>query len=288
MTVELQKVLGAQSVDLDFCIWQTSRHIYSLRDLMEYFHTHDFVAAIRELYAYELEIRQKVSELGYGSERIKRDEAERALEVLRRVEKPFPIKEYEAVASAAARLYSFITTDCTFDDMYIRIVALRECMEDALGARKLVFVPQLRTEYCDKERLFGDEVFSAFADARFDIQDAGNCYALGLHTACVFHLMRALEAGLQVIARDLGVNWTPDPWGENLKHIKAAVEALSVKDQRKSYYSECCVQFDYVKNGWRNIVMHSTRTYDEHDAKAIFEHAHNLMKSLARKLSEIG
>lgn len=36
---------------------------------------------------------------------------------------------------------------------------------------------------------------------------AGNCYALELDTACVFHCMRALEHGLGALAADLGLNF---------------------------------------------------------------------------------
>jgi hypothetical protein len=50
-------------------------------------------------------------------------------------------------------------------------------------------------KYWDKEHLFGETVSQKFKDASGDIESAGNCLALGQGTACVFHLMRAMDGG---------------------------------------------------------------------------------------------
>src|SRR5260370_39367810 len=52
---------------------------------------------------------------------------------------------------------------------------------------------------------FGEAVYDVIPTARQDIRDAGNCLAFELHTACVFHLMRAAEHGLRTLARRLRV-----------------------------------------------------------------------------------
>ena len=38
--------------------------------------------------------------------------------------------------------------------------------------------------------------------AKGDIMDAVDAYALGLNTACVFHLMRIAEHGMRALARE--------------------------------------------------------------------------------------
>jgi hypothetical protein len=47
--------------------------------------------------------------------------------------------------------------------------------------------------------LFGDSVAEAFPSAAYDITHAGRCLALDQWTASVFHSMRVLEVGLQVL-----------------------------------------------------------------------------------------
>jgi hypothetical protein len=59
--------------------------------------------------------------------------------------------------------------------------------------------PGLHGYYANPE-LFGGQVTVKFKESRDDIEHAGNCLALGEGTACVLHLVRALE----VIVRHLG------------------------------------------------------------------------------------
>src|SRR5579862_831578 len=198
----------------------------SLWQLMDYFSSHDFMKAIRDVYGYELELKPRVEETGDWRTEITDWDKKQANELLEKVRKSFPSKDFPQTSAAITRVYAVANSWCHFQDLYIRIVGLRETMEDELRDRKAVLVPNLKADYCDKERLFGDEVFGAFTSAQSDIQNGGNCYALGLYTACVFHMMRALEAGLQALANDIPVTWTNDPWGQNLKIIKDAVQAL--------------------------------------------------------------
>jgi hypothetical protein len=67
--------------------------------------------------------------------------------------------------------------------------------------------PEL-SNYCEQEQLFGSEVYEAFAKARNEIRDSGNCIAVGLDTAAVFHLMRVAEFGLRALAKKLRVQLT--------------------------------------------------------------------------------
>jgi HEPN domain-containing protein len=259
----------------------------SLYALMEYFSSHDFMKAIRDVYAYELELKGRCEGMGDWNKELPNWSDEQANSLLDMVQKVFDPRDFPHTFSVLTRVYALANSKCTYEELYIRVVALRETMEDDLANRKLVLIPGYRSSYCNQDKLFGEQVFDAFPSVRFDIKDAGDCYAVGMNTACVFHLMRALEAGLQALATELGVIWAPDPWGENLKHIKAAVQALSAKHPRKSFYSECCIEFDYIKDAWRNVIMHSSHTYDERDAKTILEHTHNLLRTIAEKLSEV-
>lgn len=272
--------------------WKDTRRVFSLWDLMEYFEAHDVFTAKRELYAYELELYREVDELGNAHNRVEGSDASHAIEVLERVRKPFPAKEYAQVAATSSRLYSFITSGCTFEEMYIRVVALRESMEDELRGRSLVFVPGLNTKYYDNPKAFGEAVWTAFPHAEKDVREACNCYALDLGTACVFHLMRVLEKGLKVMADSLGIPSDHDCWGIILDRIEASIAKL--KDERgtkerladQQFYSEAAIEFRYFKDAWRNHVMHSSMHYEPEQALEILEHVRAFMQSLATKLSD--
>ncbi len=58
-----------------------------------------------------------------------------------------------------------------------------------------LFVPQHRSDYYESDALLTEAAKKAFPHAAAEIRTAGNCFAAGLITACVFHCMRALEQG---------------------------------------------------------------------------------------------
>ncbi len=70
---------------------------------------------------------------------------------------------------------------------------------------KFVHVNLSLADYLDKDSLFGNDVANNFPSAREDIKNAGNCLAVELPTAAVFHLMCVVEWGLRAFAVDLGL-----------------------------------------------------------------------------------
>ena len=68
--------------------------------------------------------------------------------------------------------------------------------------------------------LFGTEVAARFPRAIVDIEEAGKCFALGRFTACVFHLMRVVEAGLAAISRSLNIVKHSPTWEAYLTVFK--------------------------------------------------------------------
>ena len=75
----------------------------------------------------------------------------------------------------------------------------------ALQNAKFAYIPTTDAKYFENDRLLGDAVFEVFEEALQDVKDAGNCLALAMHTACVFHLMRIAELGLRRLAARLRV-----------------------------------------------------------------------------------
>ena len=56
---------------------------------------------------------------------------------------------------------------------------------------------------------FGESVAVAFPSASQDIQEAMKCFACERYTATVFHLMRAAEALMRVLAGIVGQSLKP-------------------------------------------------------------------------------
>jgi hypothetical protein len=265
----------------------------SLWQLMDYFSSHEFMKAIREVYAYELELKRSVEELGNWDKEFPDWENKEVNELLSKVEASFNPQEFPQTFNVVKRVYAFANSKCTHHELYMRVVALREAMEDELRGRKLVFIAGLKGSYCDKKDAFGEQVSIAFPSAQFDILNAGNCYAVGLNTACVFHLMRVLERGLRALCHDLGLPYKTEAWGGILKDIESAIEEVQAQGRNSPkwanlhFYSEFAIEFRYIKDAWRNYVMHAQESYDEQRAKTIMEHVHNFMQRLAEKLSDV-
>ena len=186
--------------------------------------------------------------------------------------------------------------DCSYDVLRIALKDLRADLITYLGTETFAYVPPARSKYLEQEALFGEAVWKAFPSARYDIQEAGNCYAVGAHTACVFHLMRAVEGALRVLARDLKVKLPGLEFEEWNRIIEAIQECAEVRaktlrrreDRTKAreFYGGAIGEFRAFKDAWRNHVMHARASYDEQRAQSAMTHVREFMQRLAERLSE--
>ena len=128
-------------------------------------------------------------------------------------------------------------------------------------------------------------------DANTDISEASKCMAFDRFTAAVFHLMRAAEQALRMMARDLNV---PDvdvkEWQELLQHVKNALNALRnqprVTPNRArdmEYYAHALESLDLFKDAWRNPVSHSRAHYSEARAIEVWVGVGAFMQRLASR-----
>jgi hypothetical protein len=168
-------------------------------------------------------------------------------------------------------------------------------LRDETYSRKFAFIPQSKIEYFQKDKLFGDEVDAAFPIAKDEIKDAGNCLAVGLDTAAIFHLMRIIELGLRALAKKLKVRIPNTPieyatWETAIKHIEEEIKKLRQlsKGKKKSnlleFYNGCMGEFNAFKDVWRNNIMHTRQSYDEHQAMSVFLHVRAFMERLSKNL----
>lgn len=100
---------------------------------------------------------------------------------------------------------------------------LYDVIQDELNDRFFMFIPQKDAEWYENKDGFSVEVSNAFRSAIEDIKEAGTCYATGRYTACVFHLMRVLEHGLKVLAKDAGLTVEKKTWGKIIEKIEIKI-----------------------------------------------------------------
>jgi hypothetical protein len=155
-----------------------------------------------------------------------------------------------------------------------------------LSKRFFYYVRSDLSKYYGKPELFGETVAAEFPAAPSDLERAGNCLALGEGTACVLHLMRAMEAIVWRLGEKLNVKINPrNTWGQILGNMDMAIKALpeTTDDElrKKERWSECRLNLHHVKQALRDPSMHATRSYDEKEAQDIIERIREFSQHLA-------
>jgi hypothetical protein len=191
--------------------------------------------------------------------------------------------------------------DITLEKLYDEASILQERIEHELDDVVTGFLPAGRVSYFRNSELFGSEVKVAFPSAAFDISEAGTCYTYGTYTACVFHLMRALEHPLRALAKKLGVAppaknpHTPlelRTWGDVIDKIIIAINARPNPKTRPQaelaqFYNKAADQFQFFKDAWRDVVMHTrSKPYGEGETKDLIVSVETFMRRLTSKLKE--
>jgi hypothetical protein len=121
---------------------------------------------------------------------------------------------------------------------------------------------------------------AVFANSAYDIESAAKCLSLEQGTACVLHLMRAIEAIVKNMAAHLKIEKVDKEWGKLLSDLHSKIEAMSKGDQRDEW-SAAHANLYHVKQAWRNKSMHPLDKYTPEEAAEIFEASMTFLRHLA-------
>lgn len=173
--------------------------------------------------------------------------------------------------------------------------SLREIIEFELEGCAIYYLSS-RVELLEPgEPLFGAAVEKAFPSARYDIAEAGKCLALRRSTACVLHLMRALQSGLICMAQALDKPALADNWNTILNEIETEIRSRNKgthgekwKNEDEPYFAAAATHFRFLKNAWRNHASHAKARYNEEEAEEIYASVRAFMRHLSQRLSEPG
>lgn len=179
---------------------------------------------------------------------------------------------------------------------------LAQTLRRELSTKSFLALPdETSIELFENERPFDHaarniKVNERFPQAIYDIQESANCRALSRPTACVFHLMRVLEVGLNALATELGIPWpSRNDWQDVINAIEGKIKEIEKGSgqlpsdwrEKRQFYADAATQFTHFKDGWRNYAMHFHAVYDEGKAEIIFASVREFMRVLATRLSSV-
>lgn len=149
-----------------------------------------------------------------------------------------------------------------------------------------------RVQFYEKDDLLSERAQDCFPLAHDELRQGGNCYALGLYTASVFHSMRALEHGIKSLAQDVGLTYDIQNWQNILDQIESKLREEGKKtnspqkQERLKFLSEANAEFRHFKDAWRNHVSHNKTAYDDTQARRVLDHACTFIETLSTQLRE--
>jgi hypothetical protein len=176
-------------------------------------------------------------------------------------------------------------------DIYLQAVITE------LKERLFLFIPLHRASFHENSSIISEKAKMAFPSVVTDMRDAGNSYAVGLYNACVYHLMRAVEIGLQKLASSLNVTFPNHPIDlANMKDIILGMEKkireyqnqpkTPQREEELTFYSRAAIQCDHFKDAHRNHVAHARSDHNEAKALSIMRSVQEFYHAISEKLKE--
>jgi hypothetical protein len=171
----------------------------------------------------------------------------------------------------------------TADQMRQNLAELNNSIRWEMQTCFFFYMPWEQVKFYDQKELFGAEVIARFPSIQFDMVEAGNCCAMGRGTACVFHLMRVMEIGVQEFGKKLDVQLAvgDTPWQKILDQVNKAIKALPQKATGAVEMGQAAANLYAVKLVWRNEVMHPNDKYTLEEAKDLIGQVKLFMGQLA-------
>jgi hypothetical protein len=178
-----------------------------------------------------------------------------------------------------------------------RLDGLLKDFADDCTDRRVEVVPADKTRFLGSDErgaTFGAAVENTFPQATKEIREAGRCLALGLNTASVFHLMRAVEYALRallVAAGETGPN-IPLEYQEWGRLITTLEDRLRVVDTwgppewaiAREFLAPTLAELKAFKDEVRNVVAHARdqAPYSDSGARGVRDRVEQMFMRLER------
>jgi hypothetical protein len=177
------------------------------------------------------------------------------------------------------------------------VKSAKTVIENEAETRYVYHIAKDKYDLYFKELKRWEPIIIKFPSIQIDALSALKCYMLDESTSCVFHLMRVAESGLRALARERRISIPKKPlewatWQAILVGIKKSVDAMAnwragpAKEAALEFYRGAQGEFESFKDTYRNNVMHSRQSYDEHRAASVLLQVRDFMERLASKIDE--
>ena len=207
--------------------------------------------------------------------------------------------ELQAAHDRIDRFIVAMRSTMSVPDYQSQIRTLREAFENGLQYQYFYRYPAERAKLLMLVPADWDSSIKAFPSIKDEIEAAIDLYAMGHNLACVFHLMRIAEIGVQRLGKKLGVSLTKLSanrlsdltWHQILDAINPKLKALPQKTAvgraKHEKYSAIQSYLYGVKDAWRNPTMHPRKSgYNDLETLNIINHVRSFMNELASIVSK--
>ena len=174
------------------------------------------------------------------------------------------------------------------EDLRNRMREVRETMVQELSSVRFLRATTDMESYLDKPIPFGEEVSAAFPSCTEDIAECHQCFALGRHTAAMFHLGRAMELVVKRLAKKMSLKVSRDEWQSYLNAMNQKIDKMPFQTpadkKRRTPYPEAAAYLLHFKEAWRNETMHPKKTYTRDEALDVINCASAFLRSVSRTI----
>jgi hypothetical protein len=283
------------------------RRQWSLWDIMINFFLQDFDLTVRELHRLQ-RLTEEQSKLpapalgsgllaaalsGIPSAASDKHIAE-VREVLKQIEGLAKEIELDSTLKRLWRPQMKVDYSPTYAALHTELTVLDEAIQDDLRGKWFYYYKRDRLQLVREIKNQWGSAYEKFKPIQREIYYAVDCYAIEHPTACVFHLMRIMEFGVQRFGRRLGVSLTRQSsqkihdlsWNDILDAMNPVIKAMPVNTPaRKARHEKIRAVQSYlyaVKDAWRNPTMHPRKKgYKDAEALDILNQVRAFMVGLA-------
>lgn len=260
----IELAAGTQREATPLC---NGRRLWSLWDIMQTFHPEYFIAVSNSLGSV-----QHDHSLRGKKEYTDKESRDRDIVGFKSYIKMFNELGFKLSKLQVDRAVKQISEEnFTSENMVHICMELKNRMEDECISRHFFTITDEEEKYLDSiGSIFPKSVINKLPSASEDLDEAGKCLALGRYTACVFHLMRVMEIGVQEFGTKIGVKLADEKvWQVIIQEADKAIRAMDQKDAQTKKYASISAHLYNVKLAWRNEVMHPKATYTSEEAQRI-------------------
>lgn len=202
--------------------------------------------------------------------------------------------ELDAICSHIEIVQGKLRPEVPIANLTLEVTTLLDVLQKTLRDTLLYRLDQVSTELLTRDDGgMSPEAVEAFPSSRRELRSAALCQGFDLHTACVFHSMRALEYGIASLVAVLGVSPVNPNWHNILNDCDKAIKGIDPHSgsdwkDKQQFYSELAINFRYFKDAWRNHTMHAKVTFEREESMRIMDYVISFMDHISTKLREDG